>query len=72
MTPKEKAKELVDKFSDVENLGHFSDNGLSYWSTSVLEKQSKQCALIAVNEILNIGCIEVPYWLQVKAEIQAL
>jgi hypothetical protein len=33
---------------------------------------AKHCALIAVYEILNIGCIEVPYWQQVKQEIEKL
>ena len=42
MTPKEKAKELIDKFkyySDVNHNGNFEN--------------AKQCALIAVDEILN-------------------
>lgn len=81
MTPKQKAKELVDKFSDVENLGRFSDNGLSSWSSSVLEKQSKECALIAVNEIiLSLYYITDKYielgvrlfWHEVKTEIENL
>lgn len=62
MTPKEKAKELVDKF-------------VQY--TPAEEKYeypyAKQCALIAVDEILNT--IEVPsdeyiYWKEVKQEIE--
>jgi hypothetical protein len=59
MTPKEKAKELVDKY--IEPTGNH-----------IWLHLPKQCALIAVDEILNIGCIEVPYWQQVKAEIEAL
>jgi hypothetical protein len=67
MTPKEKAKELFDKFSNVPLLDDY---------------EAKQCALIAVDEILNLminnfkwdinynGNIE--YWQQVKQEIQAL
>ena len=47
MTPKEKAKELVDKFENyVETEDFFGDS-------RVLEN-SKQCALIAVDEILNV------------------
>ena len=57
MTPKEKAEELVDKFYPM-------------FTNSVRDTLAKQCALIAVNEILNIGCIEVPYWLEVKQEIE--
>jgi hypothetical protein len=33
---------------------------------------AKQFALITVDEIINIGCIEVPYWLEVKQEIEKL
>ena len=40
MTPKEKAKELVEKFSDLED-------GEMYIG------KAKQCALIAVDEIIN-------------------
>ena len=58
MTPKEKAEELVDKFYPM-------------FTNSVRDTLSKQCALIAVDEILNIGCIEVPYWLEVKQEIES-
>jgi hypothetical protein len=56
MTPKEKAKELKELFTF--NCRE-CDN-------------SKISALIAVNEILNIGCIEVPYWAEVKQEIEKL
>ena len=71
LTPKEKAKELVEK----------------YRSISLLEKyNAKQCALIAVNEIIeqwdyldtylaDIGGMANPnlnYWLQVKNEIEKL
>jgi hypothetical protein len=64
---KEKANELVDKmyfsrrYKDEENY---------------IPKQAfihaKQCALIAVDEILSIGCVEVPYWYEVKQEIEKL
>ncbi len=57
-TPKEKAEELVYKFMD---------NRISW-------KQSKLCALIAVDEILNINSVDKDfslshYWLDVKDEI---
>ena len=64
MTPKEHAKELFDSYwycllqSNIENR--------NYWS--------KQCALIAVDEILNLNDIdgEYSYYLAVKTEIEKL
>jgi hypothetical protein len=48
MTPKEKAKELVDKM-----LESLYDNGsLSF--KRILYDKAKQCALIAVDEILYV------------------
>lgn len=44
MTPQEKAKELYNKYADEFN---FDDTYRSY------REQSKQCALIAVNEIIE-------------------
>jgi hypothetical protein len=74
MTPKEKAKDLVDKF---------------WYSLSITLEQAKECALIAVDEILNSNSLEpqlqrhringvkpekihLEYWIQVKQEILAL
>lgn len=58
--PKEKAEELIDKF----NL--FSTGGYQL---------AKQCALIAVDEILTIPNVIVSYnvydyWQEVKTEIE--
>lgn len=58
LSPKEKAEELVYKFMD----------------TRIPWKQSKLCALIAVDEILNINSVDKDfslshYWLDVKDEI---
>jgi hypothetical protein len=48
MTPKEKAQELIDKFYDIEYADFYQNNGYSMnWS------EIKQCALIAVDEILE-------------------
>ena len=58
MTPKEKAIELVEDMHDAPEMGY--------------NEHAKQCALIAVDEILSIGCIEVPYWYEVKKEIEKL
>ena len=63
LTPKEKAKELVEKFSDLED-------GEMY-----IEK-AKQCVLIAVNEIIKIKLLwfqkdtkELDFWQEVKEEL---
>ena len=70
MTPKEKAKELVDKFV---SLDHDVFCSVNY-------PYSKQCALIAVKEIkeaIDWHEYEYPnetfdYWEQVEKEIQNL
>lgn len=64
MEAKDKAKELFDSYwycllqSNIENR--------NYWS--------KQCALIAVDEILDLNDIdgEYSYYLEVKQEIEKL
>jgi hypothetical protein len=64
--PKEKAKELVDRFHSINNLNNY---------------EVKQCALIAVNEIINCDSFFktledskafVNYWNEVQQEIQKL
>jgi hypothetical protein len=71
MIPKEKAKELVDKYWEHS------------WVLNVLRKQktasmtfaaAKWCALVAVNEILGIlfQHHEIDYWKEVKSEIEKL
>jgi hypothetical protein len=65
MTPKDKAKELVDKFTVV---------GLQQRNEGI------QCALIAVDEILSMGIMShsgdwemaKSYWIEVKQEIEKL
>ena len=66
MTPKEKAEELHNKFYKI-NEGV----NLIYW------EEAKQCALIAIDEILKIcvdslGLTELDYWQDVKEEIELL
>ena len=69
MTPKEKAKELVDKM----NFPYL--NGEDYTMTYY---QQEQCALIAVDEIINNDGFTkfdqylTEYWQEVKKEIEAL
>ena len=68
MTPKEKAEELVNRFAPYVDTFH----------KGILEN-AKQCALIAVDEILKsydskdlIYPKEVKYWQEVKKEINNL
>ena len=57
MTPKVKAAYLVVK----------------YMSMVVSKQVAKECALVAVDEIMN-NCYEVhkPFWLEVKQEIETI
>ena len=74
MTPKEKAEELVGKCFDT----FINDEDEHYVGTAW--KLSKQCALIAVDEILNLEPPELSYlepfskswWQEVKKEIEKL
>jgi hypothetical protein len=58
MNSKDKAKELVEKMFSLSTTNAFP---------------AKQCALIAVNELLN-HCYEVmkPFWEEVKIEIEKI
>jgi|688.fasta_scaffold1925879_2 ABC-type transporter MlaC component len=78
LTPKEKAKELVDKFYQYANE-EFDDKLNEYPGQVLSERRkmrkesSKQCAFIAVDEILNvIDNFEMIYWENVKQEIELL
>lgn len=69
MTPKEKADELVDVYYQLV------DYPTPHW-----KNLSKQCALIAVDEILSMGIMSDSgdwemaklYWQEVKQEIEKL
>jgi len=85
MTPKEKARELVDKYlciDEIYNVDLFCDEcGMS-------NDAAKYCALIAVDEILNVIPNEyldvwqgetymainedIAYWERIKQEIEKL
>jgi len=71
MTPKEKAIELVDKmgFSTMRTIDNTSGQ-----STPIYKNQyAKQCALIAVDELLKECRLERDwYWDRVKTEIEYL
>lgn len=84
MTPREKAKELL------ENFFQNGDKGLPKEATHINWNCAKQCALICVDEIINVcpyvskeNCDTVEqiravdsqfitYWLDVKNEIEKL
>ena len=62
MTPKEKAEELVNKFS------HFTVQ--EKWELK--NYYAMECALIAVDEIINNVELYSTYWKEVKEEIEKL
>jgi hypothetical protein len=68
MTPKEKAKQLVDKFQK-QIFFEITDERLDI-------EEAKGCALIAVYEIYNSGLLvfvdDEQYWHEVKQEIEKL
>ncbi len=67
MTPKEKAEELVGKYFKLLNY-EFGD--LVY---SLRDKQPQQCALIAVDEMIELcESYVAPYYYEVKQEIEKL
>ena len=65
MTPKEKAKELVDRYRN-ELSWIESDHRVD------LYRDAKQCAIICVGEILKVQVFKDGYWAKVKAEIEAM
>jgi hypothetical protein len=69
MTAKEKANELYSKYDDLLNK--------DFGNPIVFDNQLKQCALIAVDELIYETQFEVPnirqrYWINVKHEINKL
>jgi len=62
MKPKEKAENLVLKFLRIEN------NTPEWFNTHI----AKQCAIIAVEEVLNKDGYNNDYWQEVKTEIKNL
>lgn len=82
MTPKEKAKEIVDKYLNVEIMFYDADTVGEYIDIMRTE-EAKQCALIAVEEIIaskpnqvyKIYSTWIPastYWQAVKEQIEQL
>tara|TARA_R110000868_G_scaffold88543_1_gene246825 strand:- start:6 stop:236 length:231 start_codon:yes stop_codon:yes gene_type:complete len=76
MTPQEKAKELLQKMDVIHyvKLGGINKNSKGL-PVSMHDDQIKQCALIAVDEILNKAICkysEAVYWQEVKKELELL
>ena len=68
MTPKEKAEELIKKYSNLTITSH-----IVYFAQ--VEHFAKQCALIAVDEVMQKTLWdkgEQKYWQEVKQEIENL
>lgn len=75
MTPKEKAKELVDKFTKVQACRELEWDNLV--SCDMEDEDAKQCALICVDEIIaTYDPLTSQYiiqdWAEVKQEIEKL
>lgn len=72
MTPKEKAKELIEMFIFFASNEGTTEDGFIY-SDEMQMFNAKQCALIAVDEILE-ECVQlkVEYWEEVKEQIETL
>ena len=73
MTPKEKAKELVEKLKELRNY--------SSYAYSLCNSTVTQCAIIAVDEIIkNLHWLEdsinfdkaIKFWQEVKTELNKL
>jgi len=74
MTPKEKAKELVYKYQYLVNTWDcYNDESLEMIYRL---PNMKQCALIAVDEVLNLcwggNKIGIKHWEDIKQEIELL
>ena len=82
MTPKEKAKDLVEKFKQVElyDSMELTDFDCKIENITSSSFTAKQCALIAVDEIMKavgweemeLGVDRDNYWQEVKQEIEKL
>lgn len=80
MTPKEKAEELIEMFIFFASNEGTTEDGFIY-SDEMQMFNAKQCALIAVDEVIaniepsvsmDVITARIKYWEQVKQEIQNL
>lgn len=78
MTPKEKAQDILDMFGFIHSY-----DGLDIMDDELTNEDRKQCALIVVNEIMDVlekydeyqgtyewGACYFIYWDKVKQEIE--
>ena len=83
MEPKLKAQELVDKFYQTTPNEYFVNEPIGIKGRYKSWEQAKQCALIAVDEILKLennngfyfdgtNVTSISYWQEVKQEIENL
>ena len=86
MTPKEKAEALIKRFNKVKIFISIEPSDIDIDIESVDCDANKQCALIAVDEIMefmkmddeytetssNANSKWIYYWIDVKAEIEKL
>jgi len=77
MKPEEKAKELVSKYKNAPfNCIDCEMLFCEIKCTMLSNEEAKECALIAVDEILNVIKSDIfseyQYWLEVKQEIEKL
>lgn len=75
MTPKEKARELVEKYKNISI--DFIDSIEGTCDMYINNEDAKECALIAVNEIIDYLIIngfstQIEYWQKVRNEIETL
>jgi hypothetical protein len=75
MTPKERAKELVIKYINIDygNVD-FYDLDLNYL-TDIMRYNPREFAIIAVDTILDMligSLVTIEYWKEVKQEIEKL
>lgn len=71
MTPKEKAREIVNKYIDLSD----ECDCLEYRCIcfTMYEYKAKQCALIAIDEMIELcESYVAPYYYEVKKEIENL
>ena len=83
MEPKLKAQELVDKFYQTTPNEYFVNEPIGIKGRYKSWEQAKQCALIAVDEILKLennngyyfdgtNVTSISFWQEVKQEIEKL
>ena len=77
MTPKEKAEELIESFMQIDTKEfEYIETGIDSFQVKkdVTPEMAKQCALIAVEEIMSSMGTDrgFQYWQEVKQEIQKL